>query len=187
MKPVSPYALSKLACLQISRYYRSVHKLDVRQAIAFNHESPFRNELFVTRKITSHIAQFGSSKVLHLGNVDAVRDWGHALDFVRAYYLIMKEKVAKTDAYVVSTGVSASVKDFCSFCYQKAGFLDIEWKDNGLYSKLGQLLVSTNNSKHTRTKDVPFLRGDSSLIEKDLGWKAKFTWQEIASEMLIAD
>ena len=86
MNPVSPYALSKLACFQICKYYRNVHHLDVRQAIAFNHESPLRNELFVTRKITLHLAKFGSTRVLQLGNVDAVRDWGHALDFVKAYY-----------------------------------------------------------------------------------------------------
>ena len=114
---MSPYALSKLACYEMGKYYRSVYKLDVRQAISFNHESPFRNELFVTRKITTHIAKFGSSKVLQLGNVDAIRDWGHALDFVRAYYLIMRPKEIKTDSYVVSTGVSASVREFCTFCY----------------------------------------------------------------------
>ena len=64
-----------------------------------------------------------------------MRDWGHALDFVKAYYLIMKPKEVKTDCYVVSTGVSASVRDFCTFCYLKAGFVDLEWRKDGLYSE----------------------------------------------------
>ena len=90
MKPVSPYALSKLACYEMSKYYRRVYALDIRQAISFNHESPLRNELFVTWKLTTHLAKYGDSKILQLGNIDAVRDWGHALDFVKAYFLIMK-------------------------------------------------------------------------------------------------
>jgi GDPmannose 4,6-dehydratase len=106
MEPVSPYALSKLACYHICKYYRASFNLDIRQAISFNHESPFRNELFVTRKITFHVAKYGDSKLLKLGNVDAVRDWGHAKDFVKAYHLIMDGEscIEGEDVYVVSTG-----------------------------------------------------------------------------------
>jgi len=106
MDPVSPYALSKLTCYHICQYYRISFNLDIRQAISFNHESPFRNELFVTRKITLHIAKHGDNKPLKLGNVDAIRDWGHAKDFVYAYWLIMKSNTLddKLAVFVVSTG-----------------------------------------------------------------------------------
>jgi GDPmannose 4,6-dehydratase len=131
--PVSPYAVSKLSCYQICQYYFRTYSLDVRQAIGFNHESPFRNELFVTRKITSHIAKHGDTRELQLGNVDAVRDWGHAKDFVKAYHLIMTKGKPGT-AYVVATGESASVREFVQFCYAANGFKNLKWLADGLYS-----------------------------------------------------
>ena len=104
MEPCSPYAISK--------YYTSTYGLMIVQAISFNHESPFRHEMFVTRKITRNVAR---GKVFELGNVDAVRDWGHAKDYCRAYYLMMQR--ANHDFYVVSTGYSASVREFCTLCF----------------------------------------------------------------------
>lgn len=86
---MSPYALSKLSCYHICKYYRATFNLDIRQAISFNHESPFRNELFVTRKITIHLAKYSDTKILNLGNINSIRDWGHAADFVYAFWLIM--------------------------------------------------------------------------------------------------
>ena len=120
MQPCSPYAISKLACYELCLYYRRVYGLDVRQAISFNHESPFRHDVFVTRKITSHIAQ---GKLLELGNVNVIRDWGHARDYCDAFFKIMQQsKGALHNCYVVSTGQCATVRDFCTHCYEKAGF-----------------------------------------------------------------
>ena len=99
MEPCSPYAVSKLSAYHLCKYYRQTYKLNVVQAISFNHESPFRHEMFVTRKITTNVAR---GKLFELGNVDSVRDWGHARDYCRAYYKIVNQ--GKQDCYVVSTG-----------------------------------------------------------------------------------
>jgi GDPmannose 4,6-dehydratase len=96
--------------------------------------------------------------------VDSVRDWGHAKDFARAYWLIMSgESQTSPDTYVVSTGQSASVKDFVTYCYEKAGFTKLKWAADGLYSS-DRLVVRINQQSMTRVKEVPYLRGDSTMI-----------------------
>src|SRR3989338_445093 len=132
-RPQSPYGVSKLAAFHITRNYREGYGLFATSGILFNHESPRRGETFVTRKITRGVAQIlkGTSQELGLGNLDAVRDWGHSKDYVKAIHLIMQQP--KADEYVVATGEARSIKEALEFCFGLAG-LGLQ-KNVGIYKK----------------------------------------------------
>lgn len=170
--PQSPYGVSKLAAFHLTRIYRNGYGLFAANGILFNHESPRRGETFVTRKITRGVAAIlrGEEKELRMGNIDAIRDWGHAKDYVRAIHLIMQQE--KADDFVVATGEPHSIKEVLEFCFNEVG---LDWRKYVVIDK-----------KHFRPNEVPYLQGDSSKI-RGLGWKPKYNWKEIIREMLEED
>ena len=170
--PQSPYGVSKVAAFHLTRIYREGYGLFAANGILFNHESPRRGEIFVTRKITRGIALIlkGKMKKLHLGNIEAKRDWGHSKDYVRAIHLIMQQK--KSDDYVVATGETHSIREALQFCFKEVG---LDWKKYVVIDK-----------KYFRPNEVPYLRGDASKIQK-LGWKPKYNWKSLLKEMLEED
>jgi GDPmannose 4,6-dehydratase len=139
----------------------------------FNHESPRRGETFVTRKITRAVAKIatGSKEKLYLGNLDAVRDWGHAKEYVESMWLMLQQD--KPGDYVVATGVGATVKDFAQAAFEHAG---LNYKDHVEVDK-----------RYQRPTEVDALIGDPTKAEKILGWKAKTHWKELAKLMVDAD
>lgn len=170
--PQSPYGISKLASFHLTKIYRSGYNLFASNGILFNHESPRRGETFVTRKITLGIGAIlrGETDELHLGNLDAVRDWGHSKDYMKAVHLIMQQE--KPDDYVVSTGEAHSIKEALEFCFSE---VNLDWKK---YVVIDQ--------KYFRPNEVPYLEGDSSKI-RELGWKPEYTWKDTLREMLEQD
>lgn len=172
-EPLSPYAASKLYSYWITKNYRDSYNIFAINGILFNHESPRRGETFVTRKISLAAARIAKGKQdkLFLGNIKAVRDWGYAPEYIEGIYEMMQNKMPED--YVLSTGVGATVEDFCRVAFDSVGlnyknFMEID-------------------SKYLRPNEVPNLIGDSSRIKNDLGWHAKTTWQEIAKIMVTHD
>jgi GDPmannose 4,6-dehydratase len=139
----------------------------------FNHESPRRGETFVTRKITRAVSAIkaGKQDKLYLGNLDAIRDWGFAKEYVETMWLMLQQE--NPSDYVVATGVGASVKDFAEVAFARAG---LDWKDH-----------IVQNEKYLRPTEVNALIGDPSKIEKAFGWKAKTHWKELAELMVDSD
>ena len=172
-KPRSPYAAAKLMAYWCTVNYREGYGLHASNGILFNHESPRRGETFVTRKITRAVAEIaaGSKKKLFLGNLDAVRDWGYAKEYVETMWLMLQKKQGSD--YVVATGVGATVKDFANAAFARAG---LNWQD---HIEIDQ--------KYIRPTEVEALIGDPSKAEKELGWRAKMHWKELAELMVDAD
>ena len=171
-RPQSPYGVSKLASFHLARNYREGYGVFATTGILFNHESPRRGEMFVTRKMTRGIAAIleGKTKKLKFGNLDAVRDWGHSKDYMDAIYLIMQQE--KPDEYVVATGEAHSIKEALDFCFREVG---LDWKN---YIEI--------DKKYFRPNEVPYLQGDSTKI-RTLGWEPKYGWKELLREMLEYD
>jgi GDPmannose 4,6-dehydratase len=171
--PRSPYAAAKLYAYWIVRNYREGYGIHATNGILFNHESPRRGETFVTRKITMAAARIklGLQEKLYLGNLDAVRDWGYAKEYVESMWLMLQQE--KPDDYVVATGEGAMVRDFCEVAFAELG-LD--------YKKY----VETED-RYIRPTEVDALIGDPSKAQKVLGWKAKTHWKELAKLMVSAD
>ena len=172
-KPRSPYAAAKLMAYWCTVNYREGYGLHATNGILFNHESPRRGETFVTRKITRAVAEIaaGSKKKLYLGNLDAVRDWGYAKEYVETMWLMLQKDQGSD--FVVATGVGATVKDFANAAFARAG---LNWQDHIEVDK-----------KYIRPTEVEALIGDPSKAEKELGWKAKMHWKELAELMVDAD
>ena len=172
-KPRSPYAAAKLMAYWSTVNYREAYGLHATNGILFNHESPRRGETFVTRKITRAVAKIatGSKEKLYLGNLDAVRDWGYAKEFVESMWLMLQQD--KPGDYVVATGVGATVRDFTQVAFDHAG---LNYKN---YVEL--------DKRYIRPTEVDGLIGDPSKAEKILGWKAKTHWKELAKLMVDAD
>ena len=172
-KPRSPYAAAKLMAYWTTVNYREAYGLHATNGILFNHESPRRGETFVTRKITRAVAKIatGSKEKLYLGNLDAVRDWGYAKEFVESMWLMLQQD--KPGDYVVATGVGATVRDFAQVAFDHAG---LNYKN---YVEL--------DKRYIRPTEVDGLIGDPSKAEKILGWKAKTHWKELAKLMVDAD
>ena len=172
-KPRSPYAAAKLMAYWSTVNYREAYGLHATNGILFNHESPRRGETFVTRKITRAVAKIatGSKEKLYLGNLDAVRDWGYAKEFVESMWLMLQQD--KPGDYVVATGVGATVRDFAQVAFDHAG---LNYKN---YVEL--------DKRYIRPTEVDGLIGDPSKAEKILGWKAKTHWKELAKLMVDAD
>ena len=172
-QPQSPYAAAKLMAYWSTVNYRNGYGIHASNGILFNHESPRRGETFVTRKITRAIAAIKSGKQekVLLGNLDSIRDWGYAKEYVESMWLMLQQD--KPSDYVVATGVGATVKDFAQAAFSYAG---LNWEDH----------VEINN-KYIRPTEVDALIGDPSKAEMVLGWKAKTHWKELAELMVDAD
>jgi len=172
-RPRSPYAAAKLMAYWSTVNYREAYGVHATNGILFNHESPRRGETFVTRKITRAVAKIanGSKEKLYLGNLDAVRDWGYAKEFVESMWLMLQQD--KPDDYVVATGVGATVKDFAQVAFEHVG---LNYED--------YVVVDT---RYQRPTEVDALIGDPSKALKILGWKAKTTWIELAKLMVDSD
>jgi len=171
--PQSPYAAAKLYSYWVVRNYRDAYGLHATNGILFNHESPRRGETFVTRKITMAAAKIklGLESKLYLGNLEAVRDWGYAPEYVKSMWLMLQEE--KPDDFVVATGIGATVRDFCEASFLAVG---LNYED----------YVETE-SRYKRPTEVDALIGDPSKAQKILGWKAKTHWKELAQIMVESD
>jgi GDPmannose 4,6-dehydratase len=172
-RPRSPYASAKLMAYWSTVNYREAYGLHASNGILFNHESPRRGETFVTRKITRAVAQIanGSSQKLYLGNLEAVRDWGFAKEYVESMWLMLQQELPSD--YVVATGIGATVKDFVVESFTQAG---LNWEDHVIVDK-----------KYMRPTEVDSLIGDPTKARKILGWEAKTTWRELAKLMVEHD
>ena len=172
-KPRSPYAAAKLMAYWCTVNYREGYGMHATNGILFNHESPRRGETFVTRKITRAVAEIanGSKKKLFLGNLDAVRDWGYAKEYVESMWLMLQQD--KPSDYVVATGVGATVKDFAEASFARVG---LKWQDH-----------IEVDQKYIRPTEVDALIGDPSTATKELKWQAKTHWKELAELMVDAD
>ncbi|MFQ5558971.1 MAG: GDP-mannose 4,6-dehydratase [Nitrospinota bacterium] len=171
--PRSPYGISKVAGFDLTRNYRESYKLHASSGILFNHESPRRGHEFVTRKITSSVAKIklGLQEKLHLGNIKAKRDWGHAGKYVRAMWLMLQQE--DPDDYVIASGECHSVEDFLRTAFS---LVDLDFHD---YIEIDDALY--------RPSEVQLLKGDSSKAEKKFGWKYEFPFEELVREMVESD
>ena len=171
--PQSPYAAAKLYSYWVVRNYREAYGMHATNGILFNHESPRRGETFVTRKITMAAAKIklGIQDKLYLGNLDAVRDWGYAKEYVESMWLMLQQD--KPSDYVVATGIGATVKEFAEASFARVG---LNWQDH----------IEVDR-KYIRPTEVDALIGDPSKATKELKWKAKTHWKELAELMVDAD
>lgn len=171
--PRSPYGISKVAGFDLTRNYREAYGMFCVSGILFNHESPRRGYEFVTRKITSTVARIklGQATELRLGNLDAKRDWGHAEDYVRAMHLMLQQPEA--DDYVIATGETHSVREFCELAFEKVG---LDYRD---YVKIDE--------QFCRPAEVDLLIGNAAKARQVLGWKQNYDFQQLVDEMVEAD
>jgi len=188
--PRSPYAVAKMYAYWIVVNYREAYGMHASNGILFNHESPFRGETFVTRKITRAAAaiKLGRQDRLFLGNLDAQRDWGHAREYVRGMWLMLQQP--EPDDYVLATGVSTTVRQFVEWAFADAGFT-LEWTgrgvdEKGLDMKTGRPLVEID-PRYFRPTEVDLLIGDPGKAYAKLGWKHETSIRELAREMVAAD
>ncbi len=171
--PRSPYGISKVAGYHLTRNYRDSYGLFACSGILFNHESPRRGHEFVSRKISSGVAKIkaGKAKELRLGNLDAVRDWGHAQDYVRAMHLILQQPAP--DDFVVATGEAHSVRDMCEIAFRSVGLDYRDW-----------VVV---DDTFLRPAEVEALLGDATKARRVLGWAPTRGFEEIIREMVACD
>jgi len=171
--PRSPYASAKLMAYWSAVNYREAYGIHATNGILFNHESPRRGETFVTRKITRAVANIknGKQRKLYLGNLEAIRDWGYAKEYVESMWLMLQKPISSD--YVVATGIGATVKDFVEAAFSHAG---LEWEK---YVEI--------DKKYERPTEVEALVGDPTKAKKELGWIAKTHWKELAELMVDAD
>jgi GDPmannose 4,6-dehydratase len=187
--PRSPYGAAKVYAYWILVNYREAYNLYAANGILFNHESPRRGETFVTRKITRALARikYNLSDCLYLGNMDAKRDWGHARDYVEAMWLMLQQE--KPDDYVIATGKQQSVRDFVCAAAKSAG-ISVRFEGSGVdekgYDENGRCIVAVN-PRYFRPTEVESLLGNPKKAEKELGWKAKTSFEEMVEEMQQAD
>ena len=186
--PRSPYGVSKLYAYWITINYREAYGIFACNGILFNHESPVRGETFVTRKITRALARIklGMQKNLYLGNLNALRDWGHARDYVNAQWLMLQQK--QPDDFVIATGKQFSVKDFINETSKNLD-MKIKWKGKGL-NEVGSIAgkdVIKVDPRYFRPTEVETLLGDSSKAKKKLNWKPKISFQDLVKDMIDED
>jgi len=196
--PRSPYGVAKLYAYWITVNYRESYGLFACNGILFNHESPLRGETFVTRKITRALARIhlGLQNCLYLGNLDALRDWGHARDYVEAQWLMLQQD--EPEDFVIATGKQQSVRDFVNHAAAELG-LEIDWSGKGTEEKgivvaapadsavkPGQQIVAVD-PRYFRPAEVETLLGDPSKAREKLGWTPKTSFEELVKEMMAAD
>ncbi len=187
--PRSPYGAAKAYGFHITRNYREAYGLFAVNGILFNHESPRRGETFVTRKISLAAARIraGLQDRLYLGNLSSRRDWGYAGDYVEAMRLMLRAE--QPDDYVIATGDTRSVREFCEIAFAHAG-LPLTWRGSGVdeqgVAEDGRVLVAVD-PRYFRKAEVDALCGDASLAEEHLGWRPKVTFRQLVEMMVDAD
>lgn len=187
--PRSPYAVAKLYAYWITVNYRESYGMYACNGILFNHESPVRGETFVTRKITRALARIklGLQNCLYLGNMDALRDWGHAKDYVEMQWLMLQQE--QPEDFVIATGVQFSVRDFVNAAAAELG-MNIRWEGNGVdekgYDDKGNCVVAVD-PLYFRPAEVETLLGDATKAKQKLGWEPKITFKELVAEMVRED
>lgn len=187
--PRSPYAVAKLYAYWITVNYREAYGIYACNGILFNHESPTRGETFVTRKITRGLARIkvGLQDQLYLGNLDALRDWGHARDYVEMQWRMLQQSEPRD--YVIATGEQHSVREFIELSAQFLG-MDINWEGAGVeekgIDKQGNVIVAVD-PRYYRPTEVETLLGDASKARRELGWEPKVSFRELVREMVDED
>ena len=187
--PRSPYGVAKLYAYWITVNYREAYGMYACNGILFNHESPVRGEVFVTRKITRALARIklGQQKCLYLGNMRALRDWGHAKDYVRAQWLMLQQDAPED--FVIATGKQYSVKQFVEQAADVIG-IKLAWEGEGLdekaYDEEGRCIVAVD-PRYFRPAEVETLLGDATKAKQKLGWTPAITFDELVSEMASED
>ena len=189
-RPRSPYAISKLYSYWQTINYREAYKIFAVNGILFNHEGPRRGETFVSRKITRFVASYlrNNNQILYLGNLDAKRDWGSAKDYVETMWLMLQKK--KPSDYVISTGVSRTVKNFAEEAFKNIG-IKIKWrgkglKEVGINQKTNKVLIKIDPG-YFRPTDIDELRGDARKARRELNWKPKTNFKSLVKEMVSKD
>jgi GDPmannose 4,6-dehydratase len=188
--PRSPYAVAKLYAYWITVNYRESYDMYACNGILFNHESPLRGETFVTRKITRAAAKIklGLQKKLWLGNLDSQRDWGHAKDYVEGMWLMLQQE--KPEDYVLATGVTYSVRHFAELAFKEIG-IELEWKGKGVdekgINKADGSIVIEVDKRYFRPAEVELLVGNPAKAMKNMGWKHKYSLNDLVKEMVHAD
>ena len=185
--PRSPYGAAKLYAHWITKNYREAYGIFAVSGILFNHESPRRGETFVTRKIVRAALSIskGEQDVLFLGNLDAIRDWGHARDYVEGMWMMLQNKSPKD--YVLATGYAMNVRDFCTLVFRKLG-IELTWTGKGIEEvgrdQRGKAIVRID-AKYFRPTEVPYLLGDSTKARNELGWMPKYDIQGLIDDMIV--
>ena len=193
--PRSPYAVAKLYGYWITVNYREAYGIYACNGILFNHESPIRGETFVTRKITRALARIklGLQDCLYLGNMDALRDWGHARDYVEMQWLMLQQDQAED--FVIATGIQYSVRDFVNVAVEELG-LHITWNGQGIHEvgttepahgSFEQRVIVRIDPRYFRPTEVETLLGDPTKARVKLGWTPKNTFRQLVSEMVRED
>nr|WP_319491143.1 GDP-mannose 4,6-dehydratase [uncultured Desulfobacter sp.] len=188
--PRSPYACAKLYAYWITVNYREAYNIYACNGILFNHESPIRGETFVTRKITRALCRIhlGMQDCLYLGNMNALRDWGHAKDYVEMQWLMLQQD--SPDDYVIATGEQHSVREFVELSARELG-MAIEWQGDGVDEKginpaNGKTIVAVD-PRYFRPTEVETLLGDPAKAKQNLGWEPKISFNELVREMTQMD
>lgn len=197
--PRSPYAVAKLYAYWITVNYREAYGMYACNGILFNHESPLRGETFVTRKITRAVAAIvhGKQDCLYLGNLDAKRDWGHAMDYVEGMWLILQQE--KPEDFVLATGITTTIRDFVRLSFEQIG-IELEFRGNGLFEEgfvknckvedfkidIGKKVVAIDK-QYFRPTEVELLIGDASKAFDKLNWKLKYDLNRLCNEMVFSD
>ena len=183
--PVSPYAISKQFAYYMAKNYRECYGMFVCCGILFNHESPRRGVNFVTRKVTIGLGKLlrGEIQCIEMGNLDSVRDWGHAKDYVEAMYLMLQQE--QPDDFVIATNETHTVREFIEKAFALKG-LFLTWNGNEGVDQCGVIRIKTTQ-KYMRPAEVDYLCGDSTKAMKILGWKPKITFDELVHEMVESD
>jgi GDPmannose 4,6-dehydratase len=189
-RPRSPYAVAKLYGYWITVNYREAYGVFASNGILFNHESPMRGETFVTRKITRAVAAIerGLQSTLYLGNLESLRDWGHARDYVEGMWRILQHDEA--DDFVLATGETHSVREFVELAFAEAGRA-LTWEGRGINEvgrdrRSGKVLVRVD-PRYFRPTEVDLLQGDASKARNKLGWHPRVPFRELVAEMVAAD
>lgn len=196
--PRSPYAVAKLYAYWITVNYREAYNMFACNGILFNHESPLRGETFVTRKITRAAAKIalGLQDTLYLGNLNSMRDWGHAKDYVEGMWRILQQDVAED--FVLATGITTSIRDFVIMAFRNVGIeLEFSGKDEeetavvasctGEFSIPAGTIVVKVDPRYYRPTEVELLIGDATKAREKLGWVPHYTLDKLAQEMVAAD
>lgn len=171
--PRSAYGISKVAGFDLTRNYREAYGMFAVSGILYNHESPRRGFEFVTRKITSHVAKIkaGLATEVRLGNLDAKRDWGHSRDYVRGMWMMLQQE--RPDDYVIATGTTHTVREFCERAFDAAG---LDYNDHVVV-----------DPQFYRPAEVDILLGDAAKAKRELGWAPSVSFEELVEEMVAAD
>ena len=187
--PRSPYGVAKLYAYWITVNYRESYGIYACNGILFNHESPLRGETFVTRKITRALARIklGLQECRYLGNLDALRDWGHAKDYVEMQWLMLQQE--KAEDFVIASGEQHSVRDFVDAAAAEVD-ISITWQGNGVeekgYDAEGNCIVAVDE-RYFRPSEVETLLGDATKAQQKLGWTPKISFKELVAEMMRED